>query len=53
MKVKTREMKQFHIIYSIQMTFSFINGHDVSSTDDPDKEVDNEIYKILVIIEYI
>ena len=45
MKVTTREMKQFQIIYSIQMTLPFINGHDVSSTDDSDKEVDKEIYK--------
>ena len=31
-------MKQFQIIYSIHMTLPFINGHDVSSTDDSDKK---------------
>ena len=53
MKVITREMKQFQIICSIQMFLPFINGHNVSSTDVSDIEVDNEIYKILVITDYI
>ena len=39
-------MKQFQIIYSIQMTLPFVNGHDVSSADDSDKKVDNEIDRL-------